>query len=336
MPPLRALALFAIGCTGQAGVPTPVTPVPSPVPTPVPVDHPADDVLSLAHAQVIGTHNSYHVETTPIDAWNYTHAPLDVQLVDQGVRQFELDLYWVDDGWSVLHVPVIDAGTTCARFVECLAALRAGSEVLGSHLPAVVLLEIKEPFGATGPDRLQALEQDLVEVLGDAHLLRPADIQGDSPTFADAMAGGWPPLLGQRGRFVMVVHDGGDWASTTRELELPSLFTDAFGDLTAPWAAVHSMNDPGDPRIAEVVAAGHLVRTRADSNVEEALANDGTTRDRALASGAQFVSTDFPAPHPDTGYVVRLPGEVAARCNPLGAPAACAPEALEDPALLGP
>ena len=101
---------------------------------------------------------------------------------------------------------------------------------------------------------------------------------------------------------------------------------DGYGDLTAPWAAIHSLNGPTDPRIADVVAAGHLVRTRADGDVQEPAAGDTTRRDAAIASGAHFVSTDFPEPHPETGYVVDL-GGVA--CNPVTASDTCDPATIE-------
>ena len=56
----------------------------------------------------------------------------------------------------------------------------------------------------------------------------------------------------------------------------------------------------------------------------------GTRRDRALASGAQWISTDYPVPA-DSGYVVTLPGVAeggVARCNPVSSPAWCMNEDL--------
>ena len=106
------------------------------------------------------------------------------------------------------------------------------------------------------------------------------------------------------------------------------LFVDVHGDLEDPRAAIHSMNEPEDPHIAEVVAAGHLVRTRSDADVIEPELNDTTRRDTALASGATFVSTDFPVPHPTTGFVVSV-GDGPARCKPVHTNTKCTPERLE-------
>ena len=91
-----------------------------------------------------------------------------------------------------------------------------------------------------------------------------------------------------------------------------------------PGAAFFKVNDPiGDfDRIQKLVKAGFLVRTRADDGTKNARTNDTTRRDKALASGAQFVSTDYPEPRKQwSGYQVRLPGNAAARPNPVSAPA---------------
>lgn len=70
-------------------------------------------------------------------------------------------------------------------------------------------------------------------------------------------------------------------------------------------------DDPADVEIASNLAAGMIVRTRADAD----LATSVTERERALASGAQVVSTDFPPSEPQagTGYVVQFRGGFLAR-----------------------
>ena len=72
------------------------------------------------------------------------------------------------------------------------------------------------------------------------------------------------------------------------------------------------------------MSKGYLVRTRADvPEPPQANARNGDTsmRDAAIASGAQYVSTDYYVADPDlgTGYVVDLP----ARCDPVDAPSGC-------------
>jgi len=87
-----------------------------------------------------------------------------------------------------------------------------------------------------------------------------------------------------------------------------------------PAAAWMKLNDPlaDFDQIGALVRDGFLVRTRADSPTLNARRNDVSQRDRALASGAQFVSTDYPEPNLSySPYRVRLPGGVGARANPL-------------------
>ena len=84
------------------------------------------------------------------------------------------------------------------------------------------------------------------------------------------------------------------------------------------------------------------MRTRADADTVEARANDTSTRDAALASGAQWVSTDYPVPNYGVGfattYFAEIPGGTVARCNPVNAPRSCVSRQLErlQPAPLRP
>jgi hypothetical protein len=90
-------------------------------------------------------------------------------------------------------------------------------------------------------------------------------------------------------------------------------------DEDSPAAAYLTLNDPqGEAsRIARDVAAGYMVRTRADADTVEARRNDTRRRDAAFASGAQYVSTDYMQPDPRFGdYRVQLPGGGVARCDP--------------------
>ena len=74
----------------------------------------------------------------------------------------------------------------------------------------------------------------------------------------------------------------------------------------------------GFAEIQKLVKEGFLVRTRADGDSEEAYTNDLSRAKKALASGAQFVSTDYPEVDARVGtYEVKLPGGVTARANPV-------------------
>jgi hypothetical protein len=107
------------------------------------------------------------------------------------------------------------------------------------------------------------------------------------------------------------------------------MFTDSVPG--AQEAAFVKKNDPFAADIPDLVAAGYVVRTRADGDTVEARSGDTGPRDAAIASGAQWVSTDYPVENPDfgTGYVGRDPGGAPARCNPINAPPGCRAAGLE-------
>ena len=78
---------------------------------------------------------------------------------------------------------------------------------------------------------------------------------------------------------------------------------------------------------------GFLVRTRADSDTRQARLNDPSQRDKAFASGAQFVSTDYPEPNPAfSAYAVRFERGIVARANPVNGLPSLAGIDLDSPA----
>jgi hypothetical protein len=303
---------------------------------PRPPAGPLDELLRFSDLQAKGTHNSYHVKTTGVPAWNYDHLPLPLQLEEQGVRQFELDVSWdaALGEHRVEHVPVLDAGTTCATLRECAGDLWSWSRFRPDHHPLFVLVETKDGWDPVeGPAHTDALEAELLDAWPRERLIGPDDLRRDHDDLRTALEDeGWPTLGELRGRALFVLHDGGDRRAwfVGQGLEGRVLFPDAQGDPGQPWSAVHTMNDAYDPRIPEVVAMGHLVRTRCDSDTQEAIDEDPSRRDQALASGAHFVSTDFPAPVDWSSYAVEIPGGTPSRCNPVSAHPECTPEAIED------
>jgi calcium-dependent phosphoinositide phospholipase C len=98
-----------------------------------------------------------------------------------------------------------------------------------------------------------------------------------------------------------------------------------------PDCAFIEENDGTPEVISDLVRKGYLVRTRTDADTMEARTNETKRRDAALASGAQLLSTDYPASEPSswTGYSVSLPSGNIARCNPINRPSACSDSTLE-------
>ncbi|MBI5495832.1 MAG: hypothetical protein HY904_12480 [Deltaproteobacteria bacterium] len=309
--------------------------------------YPEDERWTLFHLQAKATHNSYHVQgdadATP---WNYTHLPLDRQAEELGVRAFELDVHEMSGApeLQVFHLAIVDNVTTCATFRECLGVLKGWSDAHPAHHPLFIQVEPKS--GATTGDLepfFQKLEGDILAVWGRERLLTPDDVRAGAATLAEAVrTAGWPVLGRLRGKAVFAMDDAGEvrrqYTHGLAHLDGRVMFVDSAP--SDPFAAVAVLNDPvpQGPALAAALAAGLLVRTRADSDSVEPLANDRTRLEAALASGAHFISTDYPAPVPDAGinYALEIPGGAPSRCNPVTTADAggCRAQVLEDPAFM--
>lgn len=305
-----------------------------------------DDVVDLNQIQVIGSHNSYHVSNfdqigglSPLAATlDYTHDPLPEQL-EEGLRSLELDVFLLEDGrYHVLHFPDFDAISTCDLFTDCLTQIRDWSEANPEHAPIGVLVEVKSPAEELGAAGMDQLDEDIRSVFEADRLITPDDVRGDAVTLAEAVPEGWPTLGEARGR-TMFAMDNGD--------EVRDLYTDGHESLEGrvlftsseegrPDAAFIKLNDPTDSLadIQRLVEAGFIVRTRADADLLNAQNGDVEDRENAFISGAQWISTDYPAtedPAPNSGYTVAFPDGTFARCNPVNAPDDC-DDASVDPA----
>jgi len=252
-----------------------------------------------------------------------------------------VDPAFAEPGLKVFHIQEVDYRSTCTQLTDCLGQIRAWSDAHPGHLPITVQLEAKDD---TIPDpglgfvtplpwsqaTFAQLEAEIRAVFPDDRVLAPADVRGRSATLRDAvLAGRWPRLNAARGQVLFVLDDKGAKRDAYRA-EVPDLADRSiFVDVPEvdPDAGITVVNDPiGDAdRIRALVEAGFIVRTRADADTVQARTGDTTQRDAALASGAHYVSTDYVWPDDrfGTGYVVDLPGDAAARCNPVSAPRWC-------------
>jgi hypothetical protein len=239
-------------------------------------------------------------------------------------------------GLKVLHVPDIDFRSHVYTLREGLLQLREWSDAHPRHLPVAVTMNAKDepaevpgavqplPFDAAAFD---AWDAEIRDSLPPDKLLTPDDVRGDLPTLEEAAtAHAWPALGRARGRFLFVLDETGPKLETYAEghpsLKGRVMFVDAREG--RPEAAFRIVNDPirSFHYIQQLVRDGYLVRTRADAGTREARLGDYARMHAALASGAQFVSTDYYRPNPDfgTGYQVRMPGGATARWNPVLAP----------------
>ncbi len=303
-------------------------------------DYPLDDQLALQHLQAKATHNSYHVaQESTFEEWDYSHAPLAEQLDDEGVRELELDVYYIEGQLVVEHVPHADPLSVCPTLDRCLEQVKGWSDAHPAHHALVVQIEVKDTTQPEIDLTLAALDEQILSVWPLERVITPDEVRGDASSLADALAErGWPTLGETRGRVLFALDNVGEvrdrYLAGSPALEGRVAFINsAPGD---PFAGFAVLNDPiaDAAAIAEALAASMLVRTRADSDLVEPRAGDTTRRDAALASGAQFVSTDVPVSRPDFDYRMDIPSGAPSRCNPVTAPPACTAGAIEDPAFM--
>ncbi|HUD28461.1 MAG TPA: Ca2+-dependent phosphoinositide-specific phospholipase C [Novosphingobium sp.] len=279
-------------------------------------------------------------------ALDYAHRPLSEQL-DHGARQLEIDVNYdprggyyakgkndaelLKPGFKVLHMAFSDAASSCERLVTCLAEIRRWSDAHPGHAPLMLMFNAKEDADeAHGKPALRfdekafdALDREILAAIPREKLILPDDVQGRYPTLREAvLAGNWPKLEAARGKifFALDEHEAkvAIYRGKRKSLEGRVFFVNT--DENSPAAAYLTINDPiaEGERIARDVKAGFIVRTRADADTWEARAGTLARLRAALASGAQYISTDYLFEDPRLpGYRVALPQGATLRCSPV-------------------
>lgn len=235
-------------------------------------------------------------------------------------------------GIKILHAAGFDYATNVTTLKTALQQIRQWSQSFPQHLPVMILLELKEsvpnppgvqlvPWDST---RMQELDQLILQEFPAGKILRPADLRhADDPTVrAAVISRGWPKLQDCKGKVFFCLDNEGPWvrrylAAQTDPAQAPVFVST---DTTHPLAAWFKRNDPVTQfdEIQQLVKQGFLVRTRADADTTQARQNNTTRREKAFASGAQYISTDFPEPVAAfSDYCVRWPDHAPARISPL-------------------
>ena len=354
----------------------------------------AAEPLRLNDMTVLGSHNSYHLRPGPeayaailalsqelAESIDYSHRSITEQLDGFGVRQFEIDVFADPDGglyanraampiiglplesgiaeldgpgFKVLHTQDFDFETNCLTLQLCLGEVRAWSDANPTHLPLMIMIEVKEesvpaaaadagielpelPIDwtipiATSAEMLATLDLELIEAIGRDAIITPDDVRGDAATLEEVvLADGWPTIEESRGKVMFAMVNTGEARSLYREgapsLEGRAMFTTS--DPGSPDAAFIRIDDPvgGAEAIAQRSAEGYLIRTRTDSPTADARTGDTTRREAALSSGAHYLSTDYYAE--DLSFGAGYSVVVEDRCNPVTAPPDCVIRAVD-------
>lgn len=246
-------------------------------------------------------------------------------------------------GIKVLHTQDVDYRSNCLTLKACLTTVKRWSDANPTHVPIAILIELKDsiidvggfqfvrpaPFDAAAMDRLDA---EIRSVFSPDEMITPDDVRGRHPTLEQAVTTeGWPTLAKSRGKVMFLMDNGGSYR-TTYVAGRPSLQGRVLFTNSNPGQADAAFVERNDAKgsfadIQSLVRRGYVVRTRADVPGREVATDDNSTANAALASGAQWVSTDYPVPGYSTSfgtdYVAALPNGNVARCNPVIAVRGC-------------
>jgi len=259
-----------------------------------------------------------------------------------------------EPGFKVLHVADLDYMTNYITLKQALLAVKNWSDANPRHLPIFILIETKEtaitsiPIGTWtevlefDANAMNAIDQEIKDVFGSnlEKVITPDVVRGTFSTLKEAVnTQGWPRIGDSRGKVVFLLNNGGDikdyYLQGHPSLQGRIMFVNSGDD--KPESAFIMQNSPSSDKIEQWVSEGYIIRTRADDNTDEARTGDFTQRDRAFASGAQIISTDYYRPDPRhltnpaewTDYSVRFENNAIARLNPVNGPSAFKGGAIE-------
>jgi hypothetical protein len=236
-------------------------------------------------------------------------------------------------GFKVFHMVDIDYRSNCPTFKLCLQELRRWSDAHPDHHPIFITMNAKDEKSKnpvfTVPDKFTAaiydkLDKEIADNLGLDHVITPDRVRGKYKTLEEAVLHqNWPTLKQAKGKFIFILDEQqpkiGEYISGHASLKGRVLFTNS--EPGTPEAAIHIMNNAKkqQAQIAELVKKGYIIRTRADSDTQEARANDKSSFDAAMQSGAQIITTDYykKSTHFKSDYVISFPGDGYFRANPV-------------------
>ena len=211
-------------------------------------------------------------------------------------------------GLKIFHIQDIDFRSHQLLFKDALRELKKWSQAHEGHTPIIITLNAKDgeiprlrkplPFTA---EALQSIDTEIREVLNEERLITPDRVRGNDKTLEQAVLDrGWPLLDEVKGRFLFVLDEGeektNEYLSRFPSLKGAVLFVNQ--EEGNPNAAFRIVNDPIEnfEKIKNLAALGYMVRTRADADTQEARENDYSRFEKAKASGAHVITTDYYLP----------------------------------------
>lgn len=234
-------------------------------------------------------------------------------------------------GLKLFHVQDLDFQSHYLLFADALKALKTWSEQHPTHTPVIILINAKDgnipgtrevlPFTSTA---LDSIDLEIRTHLGREHLITPDMVKGEFPDLESAvLAGNWPELEKVKGKFLFVLDENEEktdrYLLAKPGLKNAVLFVNKKeGNPNAGFRIINNAKKE-EAYIRSLVKKGYMIRTRADSDTKEARTNDYFTFERAKASGAQVISTDYylPSSFFNSDYKVIFESNDYERPNPV-------------------
>lgn len=241
-------------------------------------------------------------------------------------------------GFKVLHIADFDFRSHYPTLKDALETLKKWSDEHPSHIPIFIQLEAKDsgiPLFPNSAEVLKfdettfnALDAEILSVLGKDKLITPDEVRGNYQTLKEAvLAKNWPEVNKSRGKFIFLLLPSAGGGRNTQSPYVknhPNLQGRLMFMQSSPeddYAAFFLLDNAivRQEEIKKYVNMGYMVRTRSDIETYEAKVNDYRRAKAAFDSGAQVISTDFyrKGNGYGTDYQVKLPGGGVARLNPV-------------------
>jgi hypothetical protein len=299
-----------------------------------------------------------YMDSVSASKLEYSHIGFEEQL-NMGLRNLEIDVYadsnggkyakpkgleyaknqapydpigeMLKPGFKMFHVAELDFRSHALTLKGGLQQLRKWSESHPDHTPIFITLEAKDDSskrkGFTQPEKFSRstfdeLDQEIIKTLGSSRVLVPDKVRGKYKTLEDAVThDNWPTLKAAKGKFIFILDAQGAKRSTYIEghPSLKGLVMFSNSDPGTPEAAILIRNNSKSLEIPLLVKKGYIVRTRADSDTQQARNNDKSYFEAACSSGAQIITTDYylKSNHFVSDYSVSFEDGKYVRLNPL-------------------
>lgn len=231
-----------------------------------------------------------------------------IESLGQEPLAFDVEEKLIQPGLKMFHIQDIDFRSHYLLFSDGLKALKKWSDNNPNHTPLIILINTKdqkvpqtrEPL-AFDISALNALDDEIKSVLPASQLITPDAVRGDFESLEKAvLSKGWPSIKSLQGKFLFVLDEKEEriqnYLQGHESLRGRVLFVNSKEG--NPEAGFRIVNNPIKELayIKELVSKGYMVRTRADAGTKEARTNSYEKFEKAKASGAQVISTDYYKP----------------------------------------